>query len=167
MADAYVQASVAFTVHACEAALLEEAFVAARDWDDDGVTFAPSAAFAAHFPPAVPGEAWSGLQTIFSDPDFPTFGAKITIEALPGDPRQRKVIIYGLHNFDVDAVAELIRRCCSASLLSGPIGFDYALSCSKPVPGQFGGGWMVIHHDRIESGNTSDALAAALGQTRS
>lgn len=163
MADFYVQASVGFTCCAFEATLLEEAFLAAQDWDHEGVTFNPSAKLAALFPAIRPGEPWSGLQEIFSDPDFPTFGAKIQVEEIADTPRLRSVAIYSLENFEPGAIAELIRICCRASLLTRPIGFEYAWSCSKPRVGEFGGGWYVIRADGLESGSTTTALAAALG----
>lgn len=164
MADCYTQASVVFTTCAFEAALLEEAFLAARDWDDDGVSFAPSPRFLDLFPPTRPDAPWSGLQAIFDDPDYPTFGAKIEVEEIADSPRLRRVTIYSLTNFQVGAICSLIRICCAASLIIRPIGFEYAMTCSKALPGQFGGGWCVIAADTIETGCTSDALAAALGQ---
>lgn len=164
MADCYTQASVAFTTCAYETALLEEAFLAAQDWDGDGVTFAPSVRFLGLFPPTRPDEAWSGLQAIFDDPDYPTFGAKIEVEVVADNPRLRRVMIYSLTNFEVGAICTLIRTCCAASLMVRPIGFEYAMTCSKALPGQFGGGWCVITADAVETGCTSDALAAALGQ---
>lgn len=162
MVEFYTQASVAFTACAFEATLLEEAFLAAQDWDHEGVTFNPSARRSALFPPARPGEPWSGLQAIFHDPDAPTFGAKIAVEAVEDNSRLRRVALYSLTNFEVGAIAELIRVCCRASLMARPIGFEFALTCSKPRVGEIGGGWCVIRASRVETGSTREALAAAL-----
>jgi len=162
MAEIYPQASIAFVTCAFEATLVEEAFLAAQDWDHAGVTFDPSAPLCSLFPPARPGEPWSGLQGIFDDPDSPTFGAKIIIGEVDGHPRLRCVRIYSLVNFQVGPIAELIRVCCQSSLLARPIGFDYALSCSGPLPGMFGGGWCVIWPDRVDRGSTAHALASAI-----
>lgn len=162
MPDYYTQACISFTCCAFEAALLEEAFLAAHDWDGNGVTFNPSRRFAALFPPVRPAEPWSGLQGLFDDPDVPTFGAKIAIEEILETPRLRRVRIFSTRNFEVGAISKLIRACCGASLLVRPIGFEYALSCDKPVDDAFGGGWCIIRSDRIEHGSTREALGAAL-----
>lgn len=161
MADSYTQAIFAFSCSNAEMALLEEAFLAAdslaRDYDPDP----PSSELLAIFSPDG-NDIWSGLRGIFTDPDHPGHGAGIEGGNTLADLDRCHVANYEMTDFEPGAVAALIQRCCRATLAEAPFGFEYSWRCSKPRIGEFGGGWCVVHPDRIDSGATSDALASAL-----
>lgn len=161
MADSYTQASFGFSCSNAEMALLEEAFLAADSLAGDYDPDPPSPEFLAVFPQQG-DDIWGGLRGIFTDPDHPGLGAEIEGGNTLADPDRCQVVIYGMTDFEPGAVAALIQRCCRATLAEAPIGFEYSWRCSKPRIGEFGGGWFVVHSDRIDSGETSDALAAAL-----
>ena len=67
-----------------------------------------------------------------------------------------------MDDFDAAAIAVVIQRCCPETLAKGPIGFEWAMTCSKPRIGEFGGGWCAIFADRIEIDATNEALSRAL-----
>lgn len=161
MADSYTQASFSFNCSNAEMALLEEAFLVADSlacgYDPDP----PSPEFLAIFP-SDGNDFWSGLRRIFSDPDHPCLGAEIEGGNTLANPDRCQIFTHGMTDFEPNAVASLIQRCCRATLEETPIGFEYCWNCSKPRIGEFGGGWCVVHPDRIDSGTTSEALAAAL-----
>lgn len=161
MADTWIQASFAFTCSNAEMALLEEAVLAAAHLADDFEPDPPSSEFLAIFPP-VDDDVWSGFRNLFTDPDFPSFGAEIEGGNSIDRPDTSTVTLFGTTDFDPNAVARLIQRCCRESLEAEPIAFEYCWSCSKPCVGEFGGGWCVIHPERLDSGTTGEALAAAL-----
>ena len=146
MADHYVQGSFAFTCTAQESALIEEAWQHASDLLGDFAPAAPSAEFLAAFMPTDLANPFNGLLAIFDDPDFPDFGAEIEIAGAV----DCEVAIYGTSDFQPGPISELIRRCCLDTLKSGPLGFDWSYSCSRPRRDSFGGGWCVIFADQVE-----------------
>lgn len=162
MADTYVQGCFAFSCSPAEMALLEEAFQESyglgEGYNPDTVN--PSPEFLALFP-AAEDDRWAGFRDIFSDRDFPSFGATLTGSNL-ADPLMVAAIITSEIALDPEALAKLIQRCCSASLQHGPIGFEWSVTCSRMRVGEFGGGWCAISHDRIEIETTGEALSAAL-----
>lgn len=161
MADTYIQASFAFTCSHHEMALLEEAFLAAGNLSGDLDPDPPGPEFLGIFPPT-DDDVWSGFRALFTDPARPGLGAEIAGGNTLENPEQSDVYIYGTTDFDPNAVAALIQRCCRESLERAPVGFEYVWTCSKPRVGEFGGGWCVIHPDRIDSGTAGEAIAAAL-----
>lgn len=161
MADTHIQASFGFTCSNREMALLEEAFLAAGDLSADLDPDPPSPEFLAVFPPT-DDDVWSGFRALFTDPDCPGLGAEIAGGNTLEHPGRSDACIFGTTDFDPNAVAALIQRCCRESLELAPVGFEYVWTCSKPRPGEFGGGWCVIHPDRIDSGTAGEAMAAAL-----
>lgn len=162
MADTYVQGCFAFSCSPAEMALLEEAFQASyglgEGYNPD--TVSPSPEFLALFP-ASEDDRWAGFRDIFSDRDFPSFGAVLTGSNL-ADPLMVAAVVTSEIALDPEALAKLIQRCCSATLLTGPIGFEWSVTCSRMRAGEFGGGWCAIFHDRIEIETTGEALAASL-----
>lgn len=161
MAETFLQASFAFACSHHEMALLEEAFLAAADLACDIEPDPPSPEFRAVFPPS-DDDVWSGFRRLFADPAYPGFGAQIEGGNTIENPDRSDVCIYAATDFDPDAVARVIQRCCAGSLEREPVGFEYSWSCTKPRIGEFGGGWCVVHPERIDSGTTGEALAAAL-----
>jgi len=166
MADTYIQGSFAFRCTGTEAALIEEAVLVAGDLSAHFDPDPPSAAFCAAFPPTKPDDPWSGLCDTFPDPDFPEIGADFAREDHPDAPGVNIVSFASMIDFQPEAIAALIRRCCPATLDHAPIGFEWAVSCSKPRLGEFGGGWCVIHRDRIEIETTGERLVQAFGTSR-
>ncbi len=164
MADTWIQGSFAFTCSNAEMALIEEAFQAAADLMDDCEPTDPTPEFLAIFPPTDPADCWSGFRAIFSDPGFPSFGVDFeggnSLEA----PDVCTICLFSDTDFQPDPLAQLIYRCCRETLTKAPIGFEWAVSCSRPRVGEFGGGWCVIFADRIEIESTGEALSRALSR---
>lgn len=162
MANNHVAASFLFTCSNAEMALLEEAFEASYDLNADFDGAEPSAEFLEIFPPTDADDPWSGFRAMFSDPDFPTFGAEISGGNSLDSPTLCEVFIFGETEFQPEPIANLIHRCCQTTLKQAPIGFEWAETCSKPRPGEFGGGWCAIFPDRVEIETTHEAVAKAL-----
>lgn len=162
MADCYTQGSFAFTCSHAEMALIEEAFQASYDLGDGDAPTEPTPEFLAAFPPKSPGDPWSGFLAIFDDPDFPSFGVDFEGGNTLDQPGVSTVSFWGMTDFQPDALAALIQRCCQATLLQAPIGFEWALSCSRARIGEFGGGWCAVFADRIEIETTGEALSRAI-----
>lgn len=161
MADHMTQGAFAFHCTKPECALLAETFRAARELRE-GTAPDPSPALLAAFPPGETDERWSGFLALFPDPDFPYFGTSFIPDDVQDDPSRAEVAIFGDQDFEPEAIAALIQRCCPATLAAKPIGFEWADSCSAPRVDSFGGGWCAIFPDRIEFGTTGEALARAL-----
>jgi hypothetical protein len=163
MADIWIQGSFVFSCTAGECALIEEAANAGYALANDDEPDPPSAALLAAFPPQDVNSPWSGFREAFNDPDFPTIGADFIAERCPDDPLSRIVYFASMDDFNAAAIATVMQRCCAETLAKEPIGFEWAVTCSKPRAGEFGGGWCAIFADRIEIETTSEALARALG----
>ena len=153
MADMFTQASFAFACTPAERALLKEAFRASGDLNFGVEPDPPSGELLALFPPITPDEPWSGFCEAFPDPDYPSLGAVIRDDG-PRVARDDDALVsawvHGTTDFQPAAVAEIVRRCCPATLARGAIGFEWAMTCSKPRVGEFGGGWCAIFADGIE-----------------
>jgi len=162
MADIYIQGSFAFTCHADEAELLVQAWDTVMAMRDEVLPDPLCAALIALFPPHVLDDPWSGLLTIFDNPDFPDFGADLQIDVDPDHRDMRIVVICGMTDFQPAPIATLIQRCCALTLAQAPIGFEWAEVCSRPRVGHFSGGWCAIFPDRLEFESTHQALSAAL-----
>ncbi|MGV7120434.1 hypothetical protein [Sphingopyxis sp. 550A] len=162
MADMWTQGSFAIRCSAAEAALLTEAINAAHDICAALDRDPPGADLLAAFPPSDPGDPWSGFIQAFPDPVFPCVGGDFWSEALPDEPGYCAVSFASMDDFDPAAVAMLIQRCCVETLRAGPVGFEWAATCSKPRIGEFGGGWCAVFADRIEIETTGEALSQAL-----
>lgn len=162
MADIYIQGSFAFICHVEEAETLGQAWYAVMSLRDDVEPDTPSAALTTLFPPLDEGDPWSGLLTIFDNPDFPDFGADLQIDVDRDNRDMRIVVICGMTDFQPAPIAKLIQRCCAQSLAQAPIGFEWAEVCSRPRVGHFRGGWCAIFPDRLEFESTLHALSAAL-----
>ncbi|AMK23232.1 MULTISPECIES: hypothetical protein [Sphingomonadaceae] len=160
MADNYLSASFAFTCTDAEMALLVEAFQAATDLSMGLDPGNPTVELLAVLPPSKAEDPWSGLRDLFCDPDYPTFGADMSIDPDPTEPRT--IGFHGMTDFQPEPIATLIHRCCQPTLKQAPIGFEWAETCSKPWVNEFGGGWCAIHADRVECQATREGLAAAL-----
>ncbi|WBO21744.1 hypothetical protein [Sphingomonas abietis] len=162
MADYFVQTCFAFDCSNDEAALLAEARQVATDLF---VGFDPaprSEAFGAVFPATIEGDWKSGFLELFDDPRFPEFGADISVADCPEALRSRRVTISGRRDFQFDAIAALIQRCCKTSLAAAPVTFEWGYSCNQARLDGFGGGWCVVFADRIRSGTTADAIDALI-----
>lgn len=162
MADSWIHACFAFACSNAEMALLEEAFQASDDLMGRYPIGDPNPEFAAIFPTADHDDRWSGLRSIFSDPDYPTLGARLEGGNSADNPDVCTVVIAGATDFQPEPVAVLIQRCCTTTLMSTPIGFEWSTSCSGLKLGEFGGGWCAIFADRIEMMTTRQALLRAL-----
>ncbi|MBV1686424.1 hypothetical protein KRR38_01730 [Novosphingobium sp. G106] len=164
MADTYVQTCFAFDCTASEWALLQQAFLLSLDLNLEAEPEEMSSDFRAVFPPTG-GDPWSGFRELFDDPDYPDFGADLAGGETPDEARWQAIISAEV-SFDPAAVSRLIQRCCAETLSSGPIGFEWSISCSRQRIDEFGGGWCAVFADRIELEGTHEALRAALlGET--
>lgn len=162
MADSYGLGSFAFRCLVNEADVLVEAIRALNDIMMEDEPEPPSDAMAAIVPPSRADEPWSGLVDLMPDPDFPGINADYTSEIAPDDPTIAIVCFSSMVDFEPLPIAELIYRCCRETLKVGPVGFEWAATCSRPRLDEFGGGWCVIFADRIEIENTGHALSRAL-----
>ncbi len=162
MAETYFQGSFAFTCTNAEMALIEEAFQASCDLTAGLEVSAPSTEFLTVFPPVALDDPWSGFRDIFCDPDFPTFGVDFEGGNSIGDADICTAILFGTTDFQPEPIATLLHRCCQESLRKRPIGFEWAVACSKPRIGEFGGGFCAIFADRIVIQSTSEGLATAM-----
>ncbi|MDF0543995.1 hypothetical protein PX699_16710 [Sphingobium sp. H39-3-25] len=142
--------------------LLNEAFQFVFDRTLKLAAGTPSASLLAIFPPTEPEDPWSGFRSQFPDPDFPHLGADIRADRHDDAPDRYTIYIYGMTHFQPEPIANLIQGCCQASLKEAPIGFEWTETCSRPRPGEFGGGWCAIFPDRVEFETTREALTAAL-----
>ena len=160
MADNFIMASFAFACTANEAELLKSAFDLVADlYDDMGDAAELEPALAASFPP-IDQDPFSGLRSIFCDPDYPDLGADIDVGAQ--EDGTCAVFIYGTTAFQPDPVAILIQRCCPVSLAEAPIAFEWAETCSRPRIDEFGGGYCVIFADDIDIRGTRSLVDEAL-----
>jgi len=116
----------------------------------------------AAFPPSNAADPWSGFRDAFDDPEFPGIGADFESGACPDQPGLCVICFASMSDFDPAAIAMLIQRCCPKTLKIAPIGFEWAMTCSKPHLDEFGGGWCAIFADRIEMETTGAALSCAL-----
>jgi hypothetical protein len=164
MANNYVSGSFAFRCTVTERDLIVEAVAASHDLAVDLTSDPPSAALLAAFPPLDHAAPWSGFCDAFADPEFPNVGADFDSADDPDEPGCCRAYFARMDNFDPEAIAMLIQRCCPTTLAEGPIGFEWAETCSKPRIGEFGGGWCAIFADRIEFEITGHMLALALAE---
>lgn len=162
MADIYTQGSFAFTCSNAEMALLEEAFQASCDIQHGDEPADPTPEFLAAFPPTEADDPWTGFLAIFPDSQFPSFGVEFEGGNTLEQPDVSTVFLYGMTDFQPDAIAGLIHRCCQDSLRKAPIGFEWACSCSRPRVGHFSGGWCAVFADRIEIETTGEVLSRAM-----
>jgi|TARA_Y100000815_G_scaffold30282_5_gene25303 hypothetical protein len=162
MADTYVSGCFTFCCTNAEMALLEEAFNAAEDLNCELEPPAPSQEFLKAFPPSGVDDPWSGFLTIFDDATFPILGADLTGGNSFEEPTVSTPMISGTVDFQPWPIAELVRRCCQVSLAKAPVSFEWAVTCSRARPGEFGGGRCVIFADRVDIQSTGEALRVAL-----
>jgi hypothetical protein len=139
MSENYLQTSFAFDLTTSEAAHLATALAIIALLDDADQTPALTAwndapqDFKALFPS--PDESpLTGLLELFSDPDYPQFGATFDID--PADEGTSRVHISG-DQFDPDATANLLAAVVETSF---PIICTWAATCSKPRLDEFTGG---------------------------
>ncbi|MBB6125403.1 hypothetical protein [Sphingobium subterraneum] len=162
MADTWIQGSFAFRCSAAEAALLVQAVDAAHDMCAALGNEPPGPDLLAVFPPTDPGDLWSGFRAAFADPEFPCVGADFSSAGLPDEPENCVICFSSMDDFDPGAIAMLIQRCCQQTLRIAPVGFEWAMTCSKPRIGEIGGGWCAVFADRIAFESTGEALSRAL-----
>lgn len=167
MADCYIQGSFAFTCTIAEAALIEESWQHASDLLGGFEPGEPSPEFLAAFPPRNDEDRFSGLIGIFSDANFPDFGADMVVENALGETRCCAVTIFSLSDFQPEPIASLIWHCRQETLTKAPIGFEWSYSCSKPRIGNFGGGYCAISRDRVAFRSTTEQLTQALDALQS
>ncbi|MBK8375857.1 MAG: hypothetical protein IPL18_13770 [Sphingomonadales bacterium] len=150
MADNFLQTSFAFDLTPSEGAHLATAVAIIGLIDDADETTALTAwneasdEFKALFP-SPEDEPLSGLLDLFSDPDFPQFGA--TIEIGNTTDGKCRVHIYG-DQFDPDATASLLAAIVSTSF---PIICTWAATCSKLRLEEFTGGGFRLDRTGLHS----------------
>jgi hypothetical protein len=162
VAEHYVQGSFAFTCSHAEMALIEEAFQASYDLQDERTPTDLTPEFLAVFPPTSPDDPCSGFLGIFPDCDFPNFGVEFEGGNTREQPSTSTAAFFSMSDFQPEALGELIRHCCQTTLHQAPIGFEFAFSCSRPRRSEFGGGWCAVFADRIEIETTREALSRAM-----
>lgn len=162
MANTFLSASFVIRCTNAEMALLEEAFLACANLDAEFEPDDPSPEFLASFPPTDGGDHWSGLLSLFDEPHFPSLGAALSGGNSLEDPAHCTAVISGTTDFQPWSVAQIIQRCCRATLALEPLGFEWAVTCSRPRPGEFGGGYCAIFADRVVLQSTGESLSQAL-----
>ena len=160
MADVFVKTCFAFYCSAAEWALLQEAFLLSFDLCAGVEPNPPGPGFMALFPPD-DEDRWSGFRDLFSDRDYPDFGADLAGGPEDGSANWRAIISAEV-SLEPLAIAALIQRCCAAALAGGPIGFAWSTSCSRQVIDAFGGGWCAVFSDHVALETTGAALAKAI-----
>lgn len=167
MSNSYVHASFAITVTAAEAEALADVARAVEAIEDAagdpaidlaGRYDALSPAFRAAFP-AEAENPFGSFIAVFSDPDYPVLG--FAIEALERRPDCRTDIVLSGDQFGVEEAANLLFAICKSAL---PFGFEYALTCDRLRPGEFGGGFVVVTPDGISYHGTRNDLDRALAR---
>lgn len=179
MANHFLEASFQIRVTVAEATLLEECFETAdiissgfADIGHDELETATicyaarSDAFRAAFPERDGEEdPFADFLDLWSDPDFPSFDADLTIGKTDNDAA-RIAFVSGFQ-VDVEALATLIQTVCKSAL---PFGFEWAARCDRLRPGEFGGGYFVITDAEITGSSTGwlmqNALSAADAEAR-
>lgn len=78
------------------------------------------------------------------------------------EPNTYTASIYSMTDFQPWPIAGLIQRCCRASPVEAPVGFDWNFTCNKARLGRCGGGWCAIFADRVEIEATREALSKVL-----
>jgi hypothetical protein len=162
MADTFIQGSFAFRCLPADCALLDETITALNAITKGDEPEPPGKRAAALFPPSRCEEPWSGLVDLMPDPDRPGINADFDWVIDPDDPHVATVYLSSMTDFEPGSIAELIHLCCQESLTLGPVGFEWAVTCSRPRIDEFGGGWCVIFADRIEFNRTGEALTRAM-----
>ncbi|SNS68923.1 hypothetical protein SAMN06295912_11291 [Sphingomonas laterariae] len=171
MADYFISTAFEIVVGAPDADLLTECFetshMIACDYfgrDEEGLDAARacyaerSEAFRAAFPPLEEEQdPFAGFLQIWTDPDFPTFDADLSVED-DADGMRKRVFIHG-DCADVSAIASVIQATCPSAL---PFGFEWSTSCSRARPGSRGGGYFVITPYEILGGGTEWLMNEAL-----
>lgn len=167
MSNCYVHASFAITVTAAEAEALADVTRAVEALDDAagdpaidlaGRYEALSPSFRAAFP-AEAEDPFGAFVAVFSDPDYPILG--FTIDALEAQADGRTDLVLSGDQFGVEEAANLLFAICKSAL---PFGFEYALTCDRLRPGEFGGGFVVVAPDGITYHGTRDGLDRALAR---
>jgi hypothetical protein len=161
MADTFISACFAFQCEPREWELLREAFMLAIDLGADLEPELASTAFMTLFP-SDGDDRWTAFRALFDDPDYPDFGAD-----LAGGPDKGvcHAIISAERDFQPDAVARLIQRCCQVTLATTPIAFEWAVTCSRQRVGEFGGGWCAIFADHIAIESTGESIKKAIADS--
>jgi len=171
MADYFTSIAFEIAVSAAEADLLSECFEVSHTIacgfpgrEEDGLDAAKgyyaecSDAFHAAFPPLAPEEdPFAGFLQIWTDPDFPSFDADLSIED-DADGMRKRAFIHG-DCADVAAIASIIQTTCLSAL---PFAFEWSTSCSRARPGSRGGGYFVITPTEILGGGTEWLMSEAL-----
>jgi hypothetical protein len=175
MSNNYIETAFNVPVTPDEASLLQECFAAAADLSD-GFSCLPlekmdaakacyaarSEDFRAVFPER-DGEQdpFTTFLELWSDPNFPSFDADLSIRTLP-DGKGPVAFISG-QQVDVFALASLIQKVCKSAL---PFGFEWAAVSTKLRPGELGGGYLVITDAEVLGGSTRWLMAEALQTLR-
>jgi hypothetical protein len=158
MADTYLQGSFAFRCTTAEADLLVEALRALHHIMMEDEPELPSPAMMEIFPPSRADAPWSGLIDVMPDPDFPSINADFSRDDVPDMPGMATIVLSSMEDFQPLEIAELIHGCCRTTLAIAPVGFEWAVTCSRPRIDEFGGGWCAVFADRILYENTGRAL---------
>lgn len=175
MSNNYIETAFNVPVTPSEASLLEECFATAADISDGfpcppleemdaakACYAARSEGFKATFPERDDEEdPFATFLELWSDPDFPSFDADLSI-GTPPDGNGLVAFISG-QQADVFALASLIQKVCKSAL---PFGFEWAAVSSKLRPGEIGGGYLVITDIEVFGGSTHWLMAETLQTLR-
>jgi hypothetical protein len=88
---------------------------------------------------------------LFDDPEFLDLCATIELK----DDH----VWFAGNQADPRAIANLIQQAAPSAL---PIGFEWAVTCDPPRPGEFAGGYYVVKADDIVGGSTNWLMREAL-----
>ncbi|TNE43767.1 MAG: hypothetical protein EP345_03815 [Sphingomonadales bacterium] len=93
------------------------------------------------------GDPFASFRDMFSDGDFPTFD----VEHFGFTSSVDNYLIAG-SQADPYAIASVIQKCAPSVL---PLAFEWAQTCDRLRPGEFGGGYYVVTSDDIIGGGTN------------
>lgn len=164
MSNSYLETAFNLPVTPDEAAMLEECFATAAEISAEFVSIpeadeldaaktyyaSRSSAFKAIFPvQAEEEDPFAAFLSLWSDPDFPSFDAELTIH----DDRDGKGQVAFIHGqeADVSALASLIQKVCKSAM---PFGFEWAVVTDRVIPDGFGGGYFVVTETEVFGGST-------------
>jgi hypothetical protein len=128
--------------------------------DDDDIAWV-KLFMALDYEDCVNKELWRkqrGVEEGEDEANWPSFSWKIATHQL-GEPL---LWMYSEEFFTPDHVIAFVQTYLQQRNPRGVFTMTYACTCSKPVVGEFGGGWFAISANEYKCGHTHDAANEAL-----
>jgi hypothetical protein len=108
-------------------------------------------------------QAWMKQRGVenFNDDNYPDFGYELLQDE---KGRTTSIVFFSEENGNLDQVIGLLQDFLKKFHLDKSIRFEWAFTCSRPRPGEFGGGAAFITSKSIKYMNTGDWLLKTRGQ---